>query len=274
MRATHILPLVIVAVLLAAGGTALATEPLALYQGRAVVTGTGEENRSAGVATALLDVLAKVSGDARLIGDPRVAELATDAAPLVASFAYRDRMEGIPVHDEQGSRDRPHDLTVTFDREEIDAALRSLGREPWITPRPTVVLFLRVADSTRDFTLAADGEFGIDMREALDSASSLVGLPARLPRSAQLSTANLSSDGIANADASVLDAAAKAAGGDRALSGSLIWSDEALGWIAEWRFDFEGKTYRWEIRGVSFNAAFRNALRGAAQVLSRNGAPE
>jgi len=274
MRAMRILPLVIVAMLLGIGGSPRAAEPLALYQGRAIVTGTGEENRSAGFAAALLDVLAKVSGDARVIGDPRVAGLANDAAPLVASFAYRDRMENIPVHDEQGSRDRPHHLTVTFDRVKIDAALRSLGREPWTAPRPTIVLFLRVADSARDFMLAADGRFGIDMREALDNASSLVGLSTRLPRSAQLSTARQSAEGMADADASVLDAVAKAANDDQALSGSLVWSDEALGWVAKWRFDFEGRTYRWEIRGVSFDAAFRNALRGAAQVLSGNGAPD
>jgi uncharacterized protein len=272
MRTTHILPAVLLALLLAAGGSAFAADPLALYQGRAVVTGTGEENRSAGFAAALSDVLAKVSGDARLIGDPRVAEL--DAPPLVASFAYRDRMEGIPFHDEQGSRDRPHDLTVTFDRAKIDAALRSLGREPWIAPRPTIVLFLRVANSARDFMLAADGEFGIDMREALEAASSLVGIELKVPRRAQFATSGISAATLADTDPSALDAATKALGGDQALAGSLVWSDEALGWIAEWRLDVENLSYRWDIRGVSFDAAFRNGLRGAAQALSGNGAPQ
>jgi len=63
-------------------------------------------------------------------------------------------------------------------------------------------------------------------------------------------------------------------GGDQALAGTLIWSDAARGWIAEWRLDFEGKPYRWRISGVSFDEAFRNALRGAAQVLSGNGEPQ
>ncbi|TIW55589.1 MAG: DUF2066 domain-containing protein, partial [Mesorhizobium sp.] len=34
-----------------------------------------------------------------------------------------------------------------------------------------------------------------------------------------------------------------------------------------------GKTYRWQVRGVSFDEAFRVAMRGAAQVLSGNGQP-
>jgi hypothetical protein len=63
-------------------------------------------------------------------------------------------------------------------------------------------------------------------------------------------------------------------GGDQALAGSLVWSDEALGWIAEWRLASGGKLYRWKVSGVGFDDAFRNALRGAAQVLSGNGAPE
>ena len=63
-------------------------------------------------------------------------------------------------------------------------------------------------------------------------------------------------------------------GGAVALSGNLVWSDKALGWIADWHLGVEGKIYRWQIRGVSFDDAFRNALYGAAQVLSGNGAPQ
>ena len=45
------------------------------------------------------------------------------AGDYVASFTYRDRLEGIPIHDEQGTYDRPHDLTVNVDPAKIDAAL-------------------------------------------------------------------------------------------------------------------------------------------------------
>src|SRR5688572_5855480 len=106
----------IVALGLLVAGAACAEEALEHYQGRATVTGTREETRAAGFAAAFEEVLAKVSGDARLIGDSRVAVLAGKAAAYVASYTYRDRMEGIPAHDDQGSYDRPHDLTVTFDK--------------------------------------------------------------------------------------------------------------------------------------------------------------
>ncbi|TIT43144.1 MAG: DUF2066 domain-containing protein, partial [Mesorhizobium sp.] len=35
----------------------------------------------------------------------------------------------------------------------------------------------------------------------------------------------------------------------------------------------DGKTYSWQVRGVSFDEAFRVAMRGAAQILSGNGQP-
>jgi uncharacterized protein len=61
--------------------------------------------------------------------------------------------------------------------------------------------------------------------------------------------------------------------GDLALSGSMLWSEEALGWIADWRLDAQGKSYRWQIRGVSFDDAFRNAMAGTVQILSGHGPP-
>ena len=71
----------------------IAEEALDLYQGRATVTGTREETRAVGFAVAFEEVLAKVSGDARLIGDSRVAALAANAAEYVASY-YVSRPHG------------------------------------------------------------------------------------------------------------------------------------------------------------------------------------
>ena len=121
-----------------------------LYQAQTIVTGQGEESRRFGFPVCLEQVLVKVSGDPRLIGDPEVAALAGQAAAFVTDFAFRDRMAGIPVHDEQGTRDRPYDLTVRFDPAKIDAALRSLGREPWSASRPRVAVFVGVESRRND----------------------------------------------------------------------------------------------------------------------------
>jgi hypothetical protein len=263
-----VLSLVILLLVTGSAGTA---ERLAFYQGRAIVTGTGEESRQKSFASALQDVLVKVAGDSRLIGDARVAALIEDAAAFVDTFAYRDRMEGIPIHDEQGSRDRPHDLTVTFKQSTIDAALEALGRKVWPEPRPTI-LFMVAVDNSGRFPLAADGVFGIDMRVALSAASELAGVPVVLPKEADLASAAVSTAGP-DALATAANELVAAAGADHALVGSLVWSPAALGWTGEWSLHHGGKTHRWQISGVSFDAAFRNAVRGTAQVMSGNGMP-
>jgi hypothetical protein len=75
-------------------------------------------------------------------------------------------------------------------------------------------------------------------------------------------------------DREPLVAMMRALGGDVLLAGTLAWSDTTLGWIGAWRLDMPGTSVRWQIGGVTFDEAFRNAMGGAAQVLSGNGQPE
>ena len=47
--------------------------------------------------------------------------------------------EGFHHHDDQGTFDRPHDLTVQFDPPKIDSLLLELGEKPWTVKRPTLI---------------------------------------------------------------------------------------------------------------------------------------
>jgi hypothetical protein len=245
-----------------------------LYQARTVVTGQGEESRRFGFPVCLEQVLVKVSGDPRLTGDPEVAALAGQAATIVTDFAFRDLLAGIPVHDEQGTRDRPYELTVRFDPAKIDGALRALGREPWGAVRPRLAVFVGVELGGTTYLLASDGARGRDQREALAAAAARYGMPIALPDQAALAAADLSYAGLQAIDPGRLDPTAEALGGDLALAGNLVWSEQALGWIADWRMDAGGESYRWQIRGAGFDDAFRSAMAGAAQILSGHGQPD
>ena len=61
--------------------------------------------------------------------------------------------------------------------------------------------------------------------------------------------------------------------GELSLVGDLRWRDAALGWIATWSLEASGRRHRWSVSGVNYDEAFRNAVRGAARVLSGNGEP-
>jgi uncharacterized protein len=244
----------------------------ALYRSVAVVTGTGEENRRAGFAQCLVDALVKLTGDQTILHDPRLAKLTVSAGLLIQRFSYRDVLEGKPIHDEQGTYDRPHFLTVAFDPAKLDGLARSLGREPWLTPRPRLMVFLAVENARATFMLTSDSteDRSEDMRSAFAADSEKSGLAVDLPKRSELEARGWSAKSLPEIGLSQL---AGVAGRDAPLAGRIVFREEALGWIADWRLLHGGKVYQWGVRGINFDGAFRNALFGAAQILSGHGQP-
>lgn len=243
-----------------------------LYQSQTIVTGQGEVNRQIGFKDCLDRVLVKVSGDQWLPKKPEMAGLRDKAGSFVDSFRYHDRLEGIPVHDEQGTHDRPHDLTCLYKPAVIDKVLGELGSKPWLGERPRLVVFLTAEQGRRHFALTADDQPGQAMRESFVNATGPLMMHIAFPPAALLS--GMDENAERAADMASLDRLAQKAGADQALAGSIVWSDKDLGWIADWRVAMAGKTYHWQVRGVSFDEAFRVAIRGAAQILSGNGQPK
>lgn len=255
------------------GGPANADDIDRLYRSDAIVTGTGEINRELGFRECLGEVLIKLSGDATIIDTPAFAVLEAQAGSFVSSFAYRDRLEGIPIHDEQGSHDRPHDLTCRFEPTTLDALLAKLGRKPWLRPRPVVTVFLAVKDQKRRFVLTRDGSESPYMADSLHAAAVPLALSTVLPDAAAMADRGLDFATVSQADPETLAGPTKLISDGVPLAGTLVWSDAARGWIARWRMTAGGKAYAWQVSGVSFDDAFRNAMRGAARILSGNGPP-
>lgn len=271
--------------LVVTGGRAAALEtkpppPMPLddiYTAQAVVTGKDERNRPLGFKLCFEDVLVRASGDASILGNRRVPALAARAGDYIDTFSYFDRLSGRPLHDEQGSYDRPHFLTCHFNPAKIDSVLASLGRRTWKAKRPVLAMIVTVRGRTRDGVLAKDGDFDPDMRESLGNAVQRYGLNVVLPAAEPLRANGITPDagptlvhGKANA---LAEALAKVAGGDQPLVGDLTWSDKAHGWIATWRISARGRQFVWSVSGINYDEAFRVALRGAMRVLSGNGAP-
>ena len=223
---------------------------LGRYEARSIVTGTDLRGRPAGMAACLADVLVKVSGDPTLRDDPRLPALQADATKYATGFDYWDRMSGISHHDEQGSSDRPYNLTVRFAPARIDAALHDLGRAPWPDPRPALVMRVHVTGTPPAFDVTAQEPRAAGMRAALADTAEKYGMRVIVP-----------------------DAGAGAPADGVILAGTLTLSQAALGWVAEWRLDWQGAGDTWGVRGVNFDEAFRDGVRGAMQVLSGHGAP-
>lgn len=245
-----------------------------LYRAQTAVTGQGEPNRLIGFAACLEDVLIKVSGALKLAGDSRLAPAKARAADFVAAFDYHDQMSGEAKRDEQGTRDRPFDLIVDFDRPKIDELLGTLGLTPWLSHRPTLGVVVALAPGTRNFIVAAEGRQSELQRDSLRIAAAKRGMSIVLPDEAALAKANIDGAALLSAPTETLTPLVAAQGAEVALVGQLAWNDDELGWRTEWRLEADGRSHRWQMRGVTFDEAFRRGVGGAAQVLSGNGDPD
>ena len=68
--------------------------------------------------------------------------------------------------------------------------------------------------------------------------------------------------------ASALASIAAEQGGEVALVARMVWDDRKLEWNNEWRLEWQGKPYRWQFRGETFDESFRRGIGNAAEVLS------
>ncbi|WP_245311144.1 DUF2066 domain-containing protein [Bradyrhizobium valentinum] len=244
-----------------------------LYRIKVTVTGQGEANRIVGFAACLEDVLIKASGAQKLAGDRRLAAYKSKAKRFVTAFSYRDQFAGKPVRDEQGTRDRPYDLTVEFEESKIDDVLRAFGLRPWLAHRPRLAVFVEMEQGPRNYIVTSDGTQSDLQRDALLAAAEKRGMGIVLPSAAALAKSNITGAELRTAPFPALAPVAAEQGGEVVVVGRLVWDDRELGWATQWQMDWGGRMHRWQIRGVTFDEAFRRGIGGAAQVLSGNGDP-
>ena len=237
-----------------------------LYKSTVIVTGFDMRNRPAGFARALHEVLVKLSGEPRLDQNSRVKELAAHADKLVASFDYVDQMAGIPIHDEQGTYDRPYYLTVIFDRAKIDQALADLGEKPWLGARPVITPVLAVDRFTKHYLLSSENPAGADQAESFTDVAADYDIHVRIPAEADLRAWGVT--------LGQFPSPTEASTPERAIvAGTLAFDEDLPGWVGKWRFKWRDAEYNWEISGVNFDSAFRNAIRGVLRVVSGHDGP-
>jgi hypothetical protein len=91
-----------------------------------------------------------------------------------------------------------------------------------------------------------------------------------LPGAAALAKSNITGETLGTTPLSALAPVAAEQYAEAILIGRLVWDDRQLGWATQWQIDWAGRTHRWQLRGVTFDEAFRRGIGGAAQVLSGN----
>ena len=233
--------------LLAASPGQAAAQAANLYEASVIVTGMDLRGRPAALSRAFGQVLAKVSGNPAWLDDARAA--AADPLPLLRALAYLDRDTNLPKHDEQGTRDRPYDLIAAFDPAALDAQLRAWGDRPWPEPRPLLTVDAEVTTRTGEvMPLRADTDPDERHRGALLAAAARFGVTLFLPATI---------------------APSPSPPGGAVLRGTLRWSAAEFGWTGDWSLLRDGQaSAHWGLHGVGFDEAYRDAVAGAARLLS------
>ena len=258
------LPLAVVA---GAAPSTGAQEAGDLYTATITVTGYDTRSRPYGFAQTLRAVLVNVSGEPRLRDDPRVAALAAHADALVASFSYVDLDAANKIHDDQGTYDRPHDLTVHFVPALIDNALANLGEKPWRGTRPVVVPVLAVRGFTGTYLLSADNPAGAAQRQAFADVAGDFYMKVRFPAEADFAAWGIRLGRFPAPPSST-------APNEALVAGTLEFQESLPGWIGTWRMRWRGVEYAWGVKGGNYDGAFRDIVRGVLRVASGHGAPD
>jgi len=244
-----------------------AIEVNGLYQAEMVVTGQGEAERQRGIRLGLEEVLIKVSGDADLVLSPKGQQLLSHANDFVESYIYEDRMQGIPIHDEQGTRERSHVLRVRFHPLRVATALQQVDIAPWSHNRPQVVLWLGIQDSRRAYVLGADTAFGSSQREVLKSVARKRGMPVILPQMQVVDRTAITYDDIVTATMPRLRQASERYGAKALLWGTLVMDAQGY-WTLICSFAWHDCQRHWQLQGVTFDVALQVTIERSAKLFA------
>jgi hypothetical protein len=171
-------------------------------------------------------------------------------------------MKDIPIHDEQGTRERPFYLRMQFKPDAIDKALLGLGLRQWDADRPLLAVWLGVKTAVKSYVLTRGDGDGYGQRAVLMETSERRGVPIFLPED---TIHDVGFDDIAGQRIETLRAASPAAASW--LSGVLSINESGY-WNMSWRLDWKGQTRSWTLKNVSFDTAIKDGLQTAARIFS------
>jgi uncharacterized protein len=114
---------------------------------------------------------------------------------------------------------------------------------------------------------AGDPADADDQRTAFADAARDYGLRVRFPAGAELAAWGVT--------AGEVPAPRAAQSPDEVVvTGTLEFRPALPGWVGSWKMRWRGAGYAWGIRGVNYDQAFRDLIRGVVRAASGHGAPD
>lgn len=229
------------------------------YAAEVKVNGQGEPERNNAFVRALVQVLARLSGDNAVASRPGVRQELARAKDMVEGYDYRQD-EGVSA---RGAPTFGTVLVVRFDQEAVDELAAIVGLPIWPLPRPKPVLWLAIDDGSGPRLAGLPQANAV--RPVLDRAKQrgfALGLPAATAAEQAVVGAIWRGDTAAVARASARYRP------PMQLVGKL--HRVAQGWQADWIFVDGGRVLsRWSEQHADARRAMATGADGAADALVR-----
>jgi len=228
-----------------------------VYSAEITVNGQGANERRVGFSRALVQVLAKLTGDNRVTARPGVGAEIRKAGDYIEGYDYRqDRGVG-----PSGAPSFKTTLVARFDEQQVNDLVATLGLPIWPQPRPKPVLWLAIDDGSgpRLVGLSRADAARATLDRAIERGYAL-GLPA----------GNASEQALVGSiwrgDTAAVARASQRYSPPMQLIGKLY--RKAGGWAADWSFLDGGRVLAtWSESGASPRQVLATGADGAADAL-------
>jgi hypothetical protein len=164
--------------------TAPAAEVSGLYEAEVQVYSQKRSERATAMASALAEVLTKVSGRRNAALIEGVAKATRRPARFLQQYRYRELTEAertalLPEGEEAAPAGEPQMLRFRFDKTSVDKVLLDNGLPVWGATRPATLVWLAVQDDERRYLVGADAAEPV--RALLSQEAQRRGLALLLP---------------------------------------------------------------------------------------------
>lgn len=234
-----------------------------LYTAEVLVQSQAQEERNAGMRSALAAVLVKLTGTRQSAALPEMSEAFENASRFAAQYRYRE----LPKAADGSPPPAPYALSVGFDKKALDRLIEQLALPVWGNTRPQVLVWLAVQETpSRRFLVEPD--LYPQFRDAVVGRAKDRGIPVAFPlfdledqRSVQLN------DVWGNFSDNILRASQRYRA-DAVLVGRIS-QDDLNRWVGRWTLYQNGGAVNWDVVSQSLGVAVADGVERTADTLAQ-----
>ena len=217
----------------------------------------------------LSTVLVRVSGNATLIQQPAIQSAINKASQYTKQFRYEQRPALVWDKENSASSTASDDeqlyAVIEFEPKLVDAALRKANLPLWSGNRPTVLLWMVVAEGNTQRFARADTD--ADILQAINIHAQRRGLAIKLPALDLEDMVAVSTQQLWQLNNFRADQAAERYRADTVLLGRVTRLTNGE-WLGRWRYSFAGQQLSFDAEALNASDYIATAIDQVAELLA------